>query len=172
MLKLQNAKGYYQYMAKMANSKSEVEKINTSVQYFASLGLSDYYYSYDVKKVNNKEITAIKKYFVGKGFVVEDEYSGIKNHAMLHFFWGRSTQGFAFKLRCVYERSLKTKEFTKKILKSVEKAANNGEFSVEYDLRDAGSLEFIDDLLDKSFRIGDFSKVELNDKKLTLEWRI
>ena len=169
MKKIQSRKEWWQHLAKLANCSNETERISEQVQYFASLGVSDYFHPYNIKKYA-KSIKQAKEKFQSNGFTVEDERSGVKGNAVLHISWTNATQGIAFTFACITRQASKTKEIVNKILTGVEEAATNGEYTYQYDFADAG-IDFVDSIIDNLDKTGDFSKVELVDNVLILEWR-
>lgn len=171
MKKSKSRREWWQHLAKLANCKNETERIIENVQYFTSLGVSDYYHSYNTKHYA-KSIMDAKNLFEIKGFTVEDQKSGIKGQSILHISWANATHGIAFTFACASKRASKTNEIIGRILNNVETAATNGEFSYQYDFNnDDASIDLKDSVVDNLTRTGDFNKIDLVDNMLILEWR-
>lgn len=168
MKNIQSRKEYFQHLAKLANCANEVERINEQVQYFASIGVGDYYHLYNVKKFG-KSIKKAKEMFQTNGFTIEEDKSGVKGKSILHISWADSTEGIAHTFSLVYKRNAKLNRTIKKIYEEVEKAASNGSYSLELDLTDAG-IE-TDVVMEKLNKTGDFNKVSFVDSILVIEWR-
>lgn len=164
-----SCKEWWQHIAKLANCKNETERIIENIQYFASLGISDYYHSYNTKHYA-KSVRDAKDLFEIKGFTVEDQKSGIKGQSILHISWADATDGIAYTFACASKQASNTNKLVGEILHKVETAATNGEFAYQYNFDDT-SIDLRDSVVTKLSKTGDFNKVDLVDNVLLLEWR-
>ena len=175
MVRNQSRKTYWNHIAKLANSKSELEKVNEQIQYYASLGVSDYFLNYNVKK-DTKKINQIRPVLEKKGFALKDETSGIKGQAVLHISWKNATEDYAKTVYLVSDFHYKMRKLQEKLYPKIEKVAGTGEYSIQYDLTTAGIGELNEELLAeiKEYleNLNEFSSVSIIDKALILEWRI
>lgn len=163
---------YWQHLAKLANCKNETEKITEQIQYLASIGVSDCFYTYEVKRFA-KSIKSAKDILNTNGFIVEDERSNIKGKAILHISWGDANKGIAHTFKCMSNQVQKDTKLKKDVFTKVEEAAKNGEYSLVYDLVNVGITDVDVVNIEEMFReTGEFSKVSTDGTKLTLEWRI
>lgn len=172
MTRTTTTKEHLQHLAKFANCSNETERIIEKIQYFTSLGVSEYFHRYDIKQ-HGKSIKKVKELFESKGFIVEEEKSGIKSKAVLHFSWTNATEGIAYTFACASRLVFKTNEIVDEILKMAEVAAVHGEFSCQYDFNKIQASPDLQESVCKTItRTTHIDDIKIVDGMLIIKWRV